>query len=235
LKEEEKAFLAVSFLIGFGAISLLFSFLADSIFLLFIGLGLTIWGTSLVFTSSTRLVRANLVIPQINNFMLTLDDFLKNLKAHSESTFVPPKILGENPVQKVIVGNPRSSEVSLIPSGLSLEWLFEKKSKVDFLTADLDYLKEFLSIAFTDDLGLATDFEMSVEKDVIHVNLAGFIMQELCEKVHKVDERICRRTPCPVCSAIACALTKVTRKAVSIEKTSVSDDSLDLWFKISEL
>jgi len=166
--------------------------------------------------------------------MLTLDNLLKNLNVQSETYFLPPTIPGENPVQKITGDNPRPFDISLIPSGLDLEWSFEKKSKVDFLAADLDYLKEFLPIIFTDELGLATDFEMSREDGMVHVRMRDFILQGLCENVHKVDDQICRRTPCPVCSAIACALTKVTHRAISIEKTRLSGDTLEVWFKISK-
>jgi len=165
--------------------------------------------------------------------MLTLDNLLKNLNVQSKSYFLPPNVPGENPVQKITIANPRPQDVLLIPSGLNLEWSFEKKSKVDFLAADLDYLKEFLPIIFTDESGLATDFEMSSEKEMVHVKMRDFILQELCENVHKIN-KICRRTPCPVCSAVACALTKVTHKAISIEKTRLSGDTLEVWFKISE-
>jgi len=182
--------------------------------------------------SSTKLVRADLVIPQLSNFMLSMDNLLKNLNVQSDSIFLPPNVPGENPVQKIIGANSRSLDLSLTPSGLNLEWAFEKKSKVNFLSADLDYLKEFLPIVFTDELGLATDFEMSSEKNMIHVKMRDFILQELCENIHNINDQICKRTPCPVCSAIACALTKVTHKAISIEKTRLSDDTLEIWFKI---
>lgn len=224
--------LTISILLGLGAGSLLFSFLLDSVFLVFIGLALIIWGTSLVFMSSTKLVKADLVIPQLSNSMLTMDNLLKNLDVESNSIFLPPNVPGENPVQKIIGENSRSLDMSLIPSGLDLEFAFEKKSKVDFLSADLDYLTEFLPIVFTDELGLATDLEISSKEDIIHVKMRDFILQGLCENIHKVNDQICKRTPCPVCSALACALTKVTHKAISIEKTGLSDDTLELWFKI---
>lgn len=184
--------------------------------------------------SSTKLIKADLVIPQLSNSMLTLDNLLKNLKVKSNSYFLPPTITGENPVQKIFGENSRPYDISLIPSGLDLASSFERRSKVDFLAADLDYLTEFLPIIFTDELGLATDFEMSKENEMVHVKIRNFILQELCENVHKVDDQICRRTPCPACSAIACALTKVTHKAIGIEKTRLSGDTLEIWYKISE-
>lgn len=225
--------LTISFLLGLGTASFLFSILLNTVLLIYIGLGLIIWGTSLIFTSSTKLLKANLVIPQLSNFMLTFDNLLKKLDAQS-SLFLPPTIPGENPSQKIIDGNPGQFDISLTPSGLDLEWSFEKKSRVDFLAADLDYLKEFLPIIFTDELGLATDFEMSSEKEIVHIKIRDLIFQELCEKVHKIDDQICRRTPCPVCSAMACALTKVAHKTISIEKTRLTGDTLEVWFKIYE-
>jgi hypothetical protein len=216
-------------------VSLLFSFLFDLVFFVFIGLGLIIWGTSLIFASPKKLVRADLVSSQLHNFMLTLDSLLKNLDVNSETYFLPPKISGENPVQKIVDKNSQSHDISLVPSGIDLAWAFEKKSKVDFLDADFDYLKDFLSIVFTNELGLSTDFEMVKENSTIHVTIKDFILQELCENTHKIKDQMCKRVPCPVCSAIACALTKVTHAAIGIEKTQLSGDTLEVWFKISEL
>lgn len=225
----------IASLLVFGVVSLLFSFLFDSILLVFIGLGLIIWGTSLIFMSPNKLVRTDLVSSQLRNFMLTLDNLLKNLDVNSETYFLPPKISGENPVQKIVDNKAQPYGISLVPSGLDLAWSFEKKSKVDFLDADFDYLKEFLSIVFTDELNLSTDFEMVKENSTIHVTIKDLIFQELCENVHKVEGQMCNRVPCPVCSAIACALTKVTHAAIGIEKTRLSGDTLEVWFKISEL
>jgi hypothetical protein len=225
----------IASLLVFGVISLLLSFWFDAVLLVFISLGLIIWGTSLIFMSSNKLVRTDLVSSQLRNFMLTLDSLLKKLDVNSETYFLPPKISGENPVQKIVDDKSQPYDISLVPSGLDLAWSFEKKSKVDFLDADFDYLKEFLSIVFTDELNLATDFEMVKENSTVHVTIKDFVLQELCENVHKVDGKMCNRVPCPVCSAIACALTKVTHAAIGIERTRLSNGTLEVWFKISEL
>lgn len=226
--------LTIIFLLVLGAVSFLFSFLLGTVLLLFIGLGLIVWGTALIFISSTKLIKVDLIVPQLNNYLFTIDNLLKSLNAEDTSYFLPPAMPGANPVQIITISNPQRSEISLVPSGLNLEWQFEKKSKIDFSAADLEYLKEFLPMMFVDELGLATDLEMSSDNNVVHVKMRNFVLHELCESVHKTDDQICRRTPCPVCSAISCALTKVTRKAISVEKTSLLNDDLEIWFRIFE-
>ena len=221
-------------LLGFGVVALLFSLMFDSVPLVLIGLGLVIWGTSLLFVSPKKLVRADLVIPQLQNFMLTLDNLLKNLNVNSETYFLPPRISAENPVQKILDVKSHPYGISLVPSGIDLAWSFERESKVNFLDADFNYLKEFLSTIFIDELGLATDFEMVQENSIIKVVIKDLISQELCEHVHRVSYQICTRVPCPVCSALACSLTKVTHKAISLERARLIGDNLGHLFKISE-
>jgi hypothetical protein len=227
-------------LLGLGLSSIAVSVFLSSVPFAFIGLGLIFWGTFLVFTTSTKLVRADLAVSQLANSMISENGLLIKLGYTGKSVFSPPSLLGENPTQSI--SKPSSSAIeastiSLIPSGIDLERLIEGKSKVNFFLADLDYLRAFLPKILTDDMEIATGFDMSVEGGIIHIRLVDSVLYDLCEKIHNSDPEICARLPCPICSALACAITKAAHKDVIIKNTAVSVPSkaVDIWFESIEL
>jgi hypothetical protein len=76
---------------------------------------------------------------------------------------------------------------------------------------------------FIEDLEIAENLELQTEKDTVHIKITNSI----CKEIHNEANRLLlvqSRIWCPVCSAIACALTKATGNPIIIEKTQISED-----------
>jgi hypothetical protein len=212
------------------AVTLAASILLDSFLLVFIGLGLMIWASSLVYISSTKMMKLRLVVPPLRDAMYAVDGLLTRTGGDCHTIFTPSVTPGGRPSQERVCANPRD-RVPMLPLGTHLFNEYVKASHVDLAQVDVDYLSELLEPILTDQLELATEFEMTHRDDVVHVRLRDYLLHELCAEIHAVDATMCRRTPCSVCSSLAMALTQVTRKPVGVDGTALSGNVLEISLK----
>jgi hypothetical protein len=123
--------------------------------------------------------------------------------------------------------------LSMIPPGLALASLIEKKLGAPLEKCTLETLGERLPKLMVEDLEMAQDFQMHVNGNEVRFMFNESVYSDFC---HKLDEstRVCAGLGCPICSAMACVLTIATGKPVSFEgdKYSADGKSVESSYKI---
>jgi len=157
----------------------------------------------------------------------------------NKNTNLPTPETIQQQENKTFLKNPEAALIT--PPGLALSKLFENTLGKTFIVVNIEYLQQNLPKLFIEDLEIAEDLEIRIEphkiakkladsasvtqlkNDIIHVKITNSIYTDTCKQTRKLSH-ICGAIGCPVCSAIACALTKATGKAIIIEKIQPSAD-----------
>jgi hypothetical protein len=178
-----------------------------------------------------------------------LPEHLKGLKEMvifipAQDTVMIPTI-EELAKKQLLVKNPKG--ICITPPGSGLVSLFENELtppgsglvsflglKVDFSKFDLDSLSNSLSKVITENLGLARNFEMTIQNSLVHVRISDSVYKGLYSREHGLKS--IHTIGCPLTSAIACALAKTTGKLVTIDKDEVSPDgqTVQVWYHFIE-
>ena len=104
--------------------------------------------------------------------------------------------------------------------------LFEKELGINFASVDLDYVRQALPKLLIEELKIVDDISLQeVGTGVIVARIKGGQCTEMCQFVDK-ETRLGKRLDCPLCSAVALVLSKVTGKPVSIKETIITEDSM---------
>ena len=237
-----------------GAIALVTSILYSSSILAFIGLGLTFWGALLLYIKPTKYVKASLLDSTALSSLKTIDQIITDLNYKGKAIYLPPRYLKtlkgatvfipskkelilppteEVAKEKVFLKNPKG--ICLTPPGLDLANLYENELRKDFYKVDLNYLQNNLPKLFIEDLETAEDLEINIEDNMIQAKITGSIYKDICKEARKLSN-ICNSIGCPICSSIAIALTRATRKPVIIEKNNTSQDGkiIEAQYRIIE-
>ena len=236
-------------LLYFGIIALVSSLIFNSSILAFIGLALVLWGALFFYVKPVEYVRKDLLEATALPSLININRILNELECDGKPIHFPPRSLKELkepvlfipkkgtyiPHAKEVTEQEASSNpegISIIDPGQGLLLLYEQKLGTDFTEKDLDYLKRQLPKLLVEDLELVDHIKINEEDDTIHVRIDGSIYQNLCRELKKQTQ--VSLLVCPLCNSIACALAKVTDKAVIIEKMEVSPDekTVDAWFRL---
>ncbi len=238
-----------------GAIALVWSTINVSHVLAFIGIALIFWGALLLFIRPANYIRANLLSPTALPTFTTINRIIKNLDYKGKGVYLPPKHFRgfksgklfisskeniaippakEIAIEEVFLKNPQG--MCLTPSGLDLTNLFEDELGIDFTQVDLNYLQTSLPKLFIEGLEIAEDFEMKMRSNRIHIEVWNSIYKDFCSKARKLSKNSCSSFACPLCSSIACTLTRVTGKPVIIKKNKVSrnGEKMEVYYQILE-
>jgi len=171
--------------------------------------------------------------------------YLKDPEANK--IYIPKQKNGKPPSPELILKDEsrlfikNSQGILLTPPGAQLTKLFEKTLGTSFTKVDLEYLQQNLPKLLIEDLEIAEDIEIETKnrkaakeitdsvslietaRDTIHVKITNSILQDLWRENRK-HSHLYSRIGCPICSAIACAITKAAGKPVIIEKIEISED-----------
>jgi len=228
--------------ISCGAIAFILSVLFNSLILSYIGLGLTLWGALLLLIRRTKYVKNKLLDSTVMSSLVSIGQLIEALNYKGKGVYLPPQYLKafkggtifvpyekevtippieEIAQEKVFLRNPKG--VCLTPPGLSLANLYEDELGKDFAIVNLAYLQNHLPKLFVKDLEIAEDLEMNINNNAIHVKILNSTYKDLCKEARKIS-KICGSIGCPLCSSIACALTRATGKPIVIEKAGLSAD-----------
>jgi hypothetical protein len=237
-----------------GALALISSVITSSPILAFIGLGLAFWGILLLYIKPTKYIKNELLDTTTISSLTNIDKLITDLKYNGKPIYISPRTLKELKASVVFISAtsettlPPTEEISkekiflknpnglrLTPPGLALASLIEKEMGTDLSTADIDYLQNNLAKVLIEDLEIAEDFEMEINDDAIHIKIKRPIYRDLCNQVRKL-QNICPNIGCPLCSSIACMLTRATGKPVIIEKAESSQEGtiIDIFYRVIE-
>lgn len=241
-------------LVSCGILALTSSIFFVSSILGFIGLGLTFWGILLLYLKQEKYVKSQLLDSATISSLENLNKIIDELDYKGKAVYLPPKYLKvfksgivyiprkeefnipsveEISEEKTFLKNPQG--ICLTPPGLSLANLFEKELGTDFVRTDLDYLQKNMPKLFIETLEIAQDFQMEKQNNTINVTIIDSIYKDSCTETRKL-QNICGSIGCPLCSAIACALTRATGKPITIEKDDISEDNktITIQYRIIE-
>ena len=238
-------------MITLGALALLISIYASSTVLAFIGLGLAFWGGLLLFIRPQTYVTKDLMdstalssLRNIDRVMTEMGYFEKGIylpggNPERAVVFVPAEPFGRIPKleeiqDQMFVKNPKG--LSMIPPGLAIANLIEKKLGVGLDKFSLEKLGERLPKLMVEDLEMAKNFEMHVSGDEVRFNFDESVYSDFCHTLSG-STRVCAGLGCPICSAMACVLTIATGKPVSFLGDKLSPDGrlLESSYKILDV
>ena len=229
-------------LLTIGAVALMSSIVFFSSILAFIGLGLTFWGALFLFIRPVAYVKAKLLDSTAVSSLIAIDKMLSEEACQGKALYLAPKnedgmvfipandrltipSTDEIAGGKVFLENPQG--VFLLSPGYGLTKLFEKELGVDFSKVDLNYLQKNLPKLLIEDLEVVEEFSIDVHGEFVEVKMVGAVYQDLCREVRKLNN-ICLHIGCPICSAIGCALAKVTGNPVVFEGDKLSSDGKEI-------
>jgi hypothetical protein len=252
--------IGIAFMIP-GVLALIYSILKESNILAFIGLGLTFWGAIFIFIKPVRYVPSELLESTVISTYKTIDRIVKDLKFKGgEAYYIPPypkdvylpehlKGLKEAVVfisggeggvpsieelakSKFIIENPNG--ICIVPPGIGLLNQIEKELRRDIIKLQLNELLETLPDLITGSLQLAKELEVKEEDGQIRLKITGSTYKNLY--VSEENVRSVRLLGCPIISAIACSIAKVSGKIVAVKKESVSQegDTVEVIYKLLE-
>jgi len=235
-----------------GAVALIISIVHSSTILALIGLGLSFWGILFLYAKPVQYMKAGLIDSTAIASLTTIDRVLADLNYHGNGIYLPPTHLKDFKSGTVFVPSKKATQIPgaeqlskenvflknpeglcLVPSGLGLTNLYETELGKDFAKVDLDYLQRNLPKLLIEGLEIVEDFEMNIRGSQIHIKIEGSAYAEFCNKLREFSN-ICGTFGCPLCSSIACALTRTTGKPILVEKTVHSPDgkTLEIYLRI---
>lgn len=242
-------------LLFFGFIALVWSVLYSSYVPAFIGIALLFWGALVLFIRPVKYIKAELLSSTALSTFTAVNTIIENLGYKGKGIYLPPKYFKESRTVKLLISAqenmtiPTQEEISeeavffknpqqicLTPSGLDLANLFEDELGMDFIETDFNYLQKNLPKLFIEGLEIAEDFKMSLRPNMIRIRILNSIYKDLCLAARKLANTSCTSFACPLCSSIACVLSRVSGKPVTIQRSRVSSDGekMEVFYQILE-
>lgn len=226
----------------FGIIAFISSVVFNSPILAFIGLGLVLWGVLFFYVKPAGYVRKDVLEATALMSLVNIHKILNELEYKGKPIHFPPRSLKEleEPVlyiSKKGAGIPHLNAItergvhldqegiSIVDPGQGLLLLYERELGANFAEKNLDYLKTWLPKLLVEDLEMVDYIEIDQEDDTVHVKIKGSIYKALCKQLKK-QAALGSLLECPLCNSIACALAKVTDRAVIVENREVSSDEV---------
>jgi hypothetical protein len=217
-----------------GSITLVSSAVYDVTVLAFIGMGLTFWGALLLQIRPARFVHVEIVGSTAQSMMIAIDRLVGEQGNVGKATYLPGDDLeattvflplnGGGPTPTTHLDSQYLTKgrmgMSLVPPGLSLASLLDEQIG-NISKGGVATLGDRLTSVLTENLEIAKRFEMSIQTDRIQVKFQDSIYSELYDELRE-STQISSRLGCPICSAIACLLTKTTSRPVTFEGEMLS-------------
>ena len=232
-----------------GTISLIASISYNSSILAFIGLGLVFWGAVLLYIRPEEYTKKVLLEAALSPSLTTLNQIIRELGYRGDATYLPPKYFANPETTKIWISKNKDTSLPtpeqiqlyenqpvartpqgmlLTPPGIQLSKLLEKSLGKSFIKTNLKNLQQNLPKLFIEDLEIAENLEIQAEDDMtknttIHAKITKPIYADTFTEAEEPSQ-ITSSISCPICSAIACALTKATGKPIVMETNQTSED-----------
>lgn len=223
-------------LLSTGCISLLFSFVLNVITLTFIGLGLTLWGLVIFYISESKTVPEAVVnklsfsmLKSIGNIITGMEHkgkaiFLygKNLNGLNQGyvffSYKESQIPSYNELDKesIFYYNPKGIFIPAPSNGL-VE-ICENQLGVDFATVDFAFLQQKLPKLMIENLRLVDDLAVQETDGIATIRFSGVSCVGLCKSIG-TEIKNGNQLGCPLCSAFALMISKVSNVPINIKDT----------------
>ncbi len=230
------------FLIAIGLVAIVFSVVLTSTILAFVGLGLAFLGILAFFVRPQRYVRSDLMNATAMSSLKSIDEMMVGMGYRERGVYLPAAsgtavvFVPSEPFSRLPSPSKISQSTSvddqmflhdpdglmLVPPGLALANLIERKLGFDLKNCGVELLIRTLPRVLVEDLEIARDVDFEVEGDSIKVKLFDSIYADFCRQIRE-DHRPCG-LGCPMCSALACTLAIATGKPVLFDEDIVSED-----------
>jgi hypothetical protein len=220
------------FLIGIGLGAIVLSVRYASTILAFGGLGLTFWGVLALFIQPEKYVQSGLMsataaasLRSIDNLMIGMGYrekgvYIPTASSEKAVVFIPSEPFSKIPQNtaategKTFLNDPEG--LLVIPPGLALSSLIEKKLGFKLKNCGVEALLRRLPEVLIDDLEIVRDVEIDYKGDTITFKLIDSIYADFCREVRDTSRRC--GLGCPMCSALACTLSIASGKPVVFEE-----------------
>jgi len=236
-----------------GIVAIFFSFISTSTTLAFVGLTLSFWGILFLFVLPGRYVKSEVLDSMAFSSLSSINKLISESNCRGKAVYLPPYPKGvyvpkhfqefkdglvfistkktgvESSIEQAFMRKPKG--MRLIPPGLDLANLLEKESGVNLSKTNPDFLTETLPNLLVHDLELAGDAKIDLGKDLVRVEIRALTCEDLCRQASKLTN-ICYNLGCPLCSSMACVLTRVTNRPVIIEECRLTNNILEAWYRI---
>jgi len=230
-------------LFGTGIAALTASIWYSSSTLAFIGLGLTFWGALFLYIRTEKPIQENLIDKTASPSLATLNQMITELGFKGQAVYLPPEYLRDIESSKVFIAKQEKTRlptpnqiqkqekmfvtkpegILLTPPGADLTNLFEKTLDTSFTRVDLQYFERNMPRLLVEDLEIAENVEIQAKENKVYVKIENSIYKKTHTETEKLPN-VRGSLGCPICSALACAITKAAGKPVTIENHQTSED-----------
>ena len=234
-----------------GILGIIFSILYESTTLAFISLTLILWSFLFLLALPGKYIESEDMSYFITSTFSALDQIITSAGLQGKAIYIPVQKESYLPpwldfknefiyISKAQEGDKTTIEKAFLkekeglcfnPPGLSLLNLMEKKSKLEFHDMDRDHLIEELPSILTDKNEICDEFKIYFNGNEARATIKKPICENLCIEVSKMQS-VCPYIGCPLSSAIACILTRSTKKPVRISECLLKDGSLETKYTI---
>lgn len=243
-------------LIMIAAIALALSVVYSSSILAFIGLGLMFWGAILAYIQTGEYIKGKLLDATVLAPLITINHVLQELRYEGKAIYLPPKYFRDQDESRAYIPKQKDgplptpeqiqeqenklfikslNDLLITPPGAELARLFEKTLETSFIRIDLQHFQEVMPKLLIEDLEIAKNVEITAEGKKILVKIENSNYQNLTKETERFS-KLYKSLGCPLSSAIACALAKVTGKPITIEKQQINEGNktIEVEYRIIE-
>jgi hypothetical protein len=220
----------------FGTIFLVISAFYASSFITMLALSLIFWGIILIYLSPIKNVPSTILNVALEANNSNLERILTELNLSEKAIYLAPQKLSDAdsslifiPLNSIIA--PTDSQetnqslfvkekgVFLTPPGFFLSQLLEQELGMPFTRTNLVDLPRILPKLLVEELDLASDVDLQIEKDMIMIKIVGSVLTEDCKQTDSYH-RTYQQIGFLLSSALACVLAKSAGKSIIIQKES---------------
>ena len=238
-------------LLSFGGLGTALSILYESTVLAFICLTLIFWGCLFLFVLPAKYVKAEVMDHMSISSLSAIDQMIGDQNLEGRPIYIPvpkgaylPYDIGfkndfvyiprrdvetEEAVEQAFMRTPEGLRIT--PPGLALANLMEKNAKVNFHELTMGSLIEILPSVITHEVEIADNFKIDHKNGMVNIEIEKAACQDLCEEANKL-RNICPHIGCPVSSAVACILARVTNRPVMIQKCTIAKNKISNSYNI---
>jgi hypothetical protein len=206
------------------------------------GLGAFLIGLLLIFLPFTPSVSPQIIGEALLPSMANLESLLKGFGVDAPGTYlysdqylgglrvfvplsetssiVPVEAQTAASILIMPESDPAKGGLLLQPPGAGLLTMIERETEQDMTTIGLSDLEGALESTMVSGLGLASNIRLSPENSTVQFTVGGDALWVFTERMVREMPLVCERVGCPICSLMACAVSKSAHSKVRFAGSS---------------